>query len=463
VTTTLARLSSSSSHTRAPLTVRLTDPACTMIEDVGTEAATLHELVDAGFPVLPGFVVTVGAYLETRDCARARLPLRELLTVLDPDDPVRLAETARACSALVRSLSIPETVRAAVLDAYAALGPDVPVSVRASTTAGLHSSFAGMHAAFADIRDADALLSAILACWASQYSPRGIAYRVAGRIAAEPVVAVVVSPMPPAEASGVALTADPSFGGTDHVVIEAVPGYGDPFLSGRIEPDCIVVAKSGPSVVAVRRGRRTGDGAAVLADETAVDVARLAIAVEAHLGAPQDLAWIVSGGQVSVVRSRAVTTLPAAGEATTGTVLVRGLPASKGTRSGPVRVLTSPSDTARLRAGEVLVAPMTSPSWVPAMRRAAALVTDAGGTTCHAAVVARELGVPAVVGTRTATQRLHDGDIVTVDGSRGEVRAGAYVPLPTEIDGPSSLPAEPWSESDGGKPEEQARREDGPT
>jgi pyruvate,water dikinase len=366
-----------------------------------------------------------------------------------------LDETAHACSALVRSLSIPPRVRAAVLDAYAALGADAAVSVRASTTtAGPHSSFAGMHAAFADLRGPDALLSAVLDCWASQYSPRGIAYRVAEHIDAEPVVAVVVSSMPAAEASGVALTADPSFGGTDRVVIEAVPGYGDPFLSGRTDPESIVVARRGPAVLDVRRRPGTGG---VLTDDAAVQVARVAVAVEATLGAPQDLAWVVTGGHVSVVRTRAVTTLPEAGEATTATVLARGLPASKGTRSGRVRVLTSPGEAARLRAGEVLVAPTTSPGWVPAMRRAAALVTDAGGLTCHAAVVARELGVPAVVGTRTATRRLHDGDVVTVDGSCGEVRAGAYIPAAT--DGLSSLPPEPPTGSDGQTPDDTVPRE----
>ncbi len=158
-------------------------------------------------------------------------------------------------------------------------------------------------------------------------------------------------------------------------------------------------------------------------------MARIGLAIEAHYGSPQDTEWAMAGGKTYLVQSRPVTAVgglaaPAVA-AETGTLLVQGLAASAGRASGVVRVLQTPDQGERLQAGEVLVAPMTSPDWVPTMRRAAAIVTDGGGMTCHAAIVSRELGVPAVVGARTATTVLRDGELVTVDGAQGTVTEGA--------------------------------------
>jgi pyruvate,water dikinase len=358
-----------------------------------------------------------------------------MLGVLDPDDPVRLAETARACSALVSSVQLPAEIRAAVAEAYADLDPAFGVVVRSSAGDDLDRvSFAGMNATFTDVRGVDAVLACVRSCWASLYAQRVIAYRAAGRIETDPRLAVVVQPMLPADVSGVVVTADPSFGGTERLVIEASRGTTESILSGRGEPDTVVVARHGPAVLGSRSAQPTGTGR-VLDDAAALDIARLALQIEKHLGCPQDIAWARAGGRIWILRVRPITTLPHPDEATSGRLLLRGLAASKGVRSGPVRVLASPVDALRLRPGEVLVAPLTSADWVPALRRAAALVTDAGCMTCHAAVVSRELGVPAVVATHTATSTLRDGDVVTVDGSHGEVRAGAYVPDRTDASG----------------------------
>ncbi len=153
------------------------------------------------------------------------------------------------------------------------------------------------------------------------------------------------------------------------------------------------------------------------------------MAVEEHYGKPQDIEWAVADGKTWLVQSRPITTLHASPDAgatapSEHKVLVRGLAASTGRASGAVRILTDPSQRDELQAGEVLVAPMTSPDWMSAMRRAAALVTDGGGMTCHAAIVSRELGVPCVVGTRNATTTLRDGEIVTVDGALGQILEG---------------------------------------
>jgi len=167
----------------------------------------------------------------------------------------------------------------------------------------------------------------------------------------------------------------------------------------------------------------------VLTDEEILGLARIGLAVEDHYGAPQDTEWAMAGGRTVVVQSRPITAVGGEGDGEVaveaGRVLVQGLAASSGRATGAVRMLSSPEEGGRLVPGEILVAPMTSPDWVPTIRRAAALVTDGGGMTCHAAIVARELGVPCVVGARTATTVLRDGEIVTVDGASGTVVEGA--------------------------------------
>ena len=181
--------------------------------------------------------------------------------------------------------------------------------------------------------------------------------------------------------------------------------------------------------------------ARVLSDAEVLAVANLGLQVEEHYGEPQDTEWAFSGERLWMLQSRPVTTLGGGpdsatpiGGAPAGTVLLRGLPAAPGRVTGRVRILQSPADGDRLQAGEILVAPMTNPDWVPTLRRAAAVVTDGGGMTCHAAIVARELRVPAIVGTRTATTTLRDGELVTVDGAKGEILEGAdAAPAPAMV------------------------------
>jgi pyruvate,water dikinase len=234
-------------------------------------------------------------------------------------------------------------------------------------------------------------------------------------------------------------------------VVEAARGLGEVVVAGEVEPDTYVLAREGPRLAELRIGHQDhevvrGDvgvarvpldeeraTARVLSDAEAVELARLVLAVEAHYGGePQDIEWAIAGGETFLLQARPITTLsrPAAAGTAPDVPLLRGLAASSGTAVGAVRVLTTPVEGKHLRAGEVLVAPMTNPDWVPTIRRAAALVTDGGGMTCHAAIVARELGVPCVVGTQRATTVLRDGEVVTVDGGHGLVFEGATAATP---------------------------------
>jgi pyruvate,water dikinase len=438
------------------------------VDEAGGKGANLGELTRAGFPVPRGFVVTSSAYLASIEESGAREQLTDLMAQTDPGDPVALASAAGVAQGLVRASRVPEEVEQAVVKAYHELGDDVRVAVRSSGTsedAG-DTSFAGMNATFTNVLGSTDLLDRIRDCWASLYGERVVAYRANGRLTDEPSIAVIVQTMVPSEVSGVIFTADPTSAMSDRLIIEAVLGQGEAIVSGMVEPDTYVVQKKGPRLATVRLGHqdrqvvRGSDGAdaivalspeeggaRILADDRVLELAVLAMAVEEHYGSPQDIEWAMADSSVWLVQSRPITTLAGAAtqrsdgptEGPAQRVLVRGLAASSGRAVGAVRVLTDPAERGQLLDGEVLVAPMTSPDWMSAIRRAAALVTDGGGMTCHAAIVSRELGVPCVVGTRNATTVLRDGELVTVDGALGAVLEGAVLAPPTAA--PPPLPA----------------------
>ena len=441
------------------------------VDRAGGKGANLGELTSAGFPVPPGFVVTAGAYLDSITASGAREQLRQLVSHVDPEDPAALATAAVQAQQLVRATPLSEALVVEIGKAYRELGDDVLVAVRSSGTtedAG-DTSFAGMNATFTNISGEEDLVSAIRDCWASLYGERVVAYRANSALTEEPAIAVIVQEMVGSEVSGVMFSVDPTSPQADHLVIEAVLGLGEAIVSGLVEPDTYLVSREGPAIRSIRLGlqdkmiTRGPDGKDLTVrldpaeggrrfcdDEQVLELARLALAVEEHYGRPQDMEWALAEGRTWLVQSRPITTLGMVGSApaqggVTGAVLVRGLAASRGAAGGPVRVLVDPTDRDQLLAGEVLVAPMTSPDWMSAIRRASALVTDGGGMTCHAAIVSRELGVPCVVGTRNATSLLRDGELVTVDGLLGEIREGFEQPAPVldRATGPTTVPSQP--------------------
>ncbi len=287
--------------------------------------------------------------------------------------------------------------------AYRELGEDPSVAVRSSATSEdtAGTSFAGMNSTFTNVSGRQDVLTRLVDCWASLYSPRVVAYRASNGMDEEPAIAVVIQRMVDSERSGVAFTADPSTGDRNRIVVEAAYGLGEVVVSGAVEPDTYLLAKSGPRLLQARvghqphkivRGPDGGDlridldpqtGAQrVLTDEEALELARLELRVEEHYGSPQDMEWAIVDGRFWLVQSRPITTFEdsAAGTMTPGSVLVSGLPASPGTATGRVRRLASPEEGNRFQDGEVLISVMTSSDWVPIMRRAAALVTVNGAT-----------------------------------------------------------------------------------
>ncbi len=439
-------------------------PYIAWFEDLGREAtlrvggkgANLGEMARAGLPVPPGFVVTVDAFRAFLEQSGIGPVVDALLKGLVVDDPVALRHASEAVQNRILSTPIPEAVRAALAEAYGELarrGHDEQpfVAARSSATVedAAQASFAGMFRSHLNVRGVDDLMHKVQDCWASAFGARVLFYRAKqGMVEAEQLVAVVVMTMVDSEKSGVLFTINPASGDADHLVLESAWGLGETVVGGQVEPDHFVVRKTDLAIVErhiahkafeLVRSAKTGRNemrtvmpdradAPSLTDDEIRTLAEFALRAEAHYKTPQDMEFAINNGQVFLVQTRPVTTVgkltPSAG-AVAAEVLVRGMGASPGVATGLARVLRSPDEATQLQHGEILVAAMTTPDWVPFMRRAAAIVTDGGGTTSHAAIVARELGLPCIVGTRKATSVLSDGMLLTVDGQEGAVYRGA--------------------------------------
>jgi pyruvate,water dikinase len=427
----------------------------------GGKGANLGELTAAGFRVPDGFVVSASAYLHSMEVAGVRQQIAELASTGHDEgtDEDAVAGTLRD---IVGHTEIPEAVRREIVDAYRRLGDDAYVAVRSSAVGedSASASFAGMNESFTNVFGADALVARVVDCWASLFGARACAYRAAQHLDAEPAIAVVVQRMVDARCAGVMFTADPTTGDRSRIVIEAASGLGEVVVGGQVEPDIYVVSKDTRTVVSSHHGNQTFEvvrgatghdarvaldggsdaaGSSVLTADDVVELAELGLRIEDHYGSPQDVEWAMGDDGTYVVQARPITTLrsespPAADATVDGPVLVSGFAASPGVVSGRVRILRTPAEGGALEDGEILVAPMTSPDWMPIIRRAAALVTESGGITCHAAIVSRELGVPCIVGASGATNVLSDGMQVTVDAVHGTVSRAApaaAAPRPT--------------------------------
>ena len=451
--------------TAAPYTRAFGDIGRRDIALVGGKAANLGEMTRAGLPIPPGFVITVAAYERALEASGLASRVTAELKGLDINDSAALQRRAAAIRALVADVALPEELGDEILTSYRSLGggDGAPlVAVRSSATAEdtAQFSFAGMFESYLNVQGENDLLRAVRLCWASTFGARVLFYRLSQSMPAEMPVAVIVQRMVGAAKSGVLFTADPSTHDATRLVIEAAWGLGEVVVGGQVTPDRYVIQKEGARILERNVGRKefllmrdaaTGETTRVdlasdprattpvLSDDELRRLAELASRVERHYGAPQDIEFAIDAGEIYLTQSRPITTLAekprVATPIATAGVLIKGLGASPGTATGKVRVLESTTDAAALQPGEVLVARMTSPDWVPIMRRAAAIVTDAGGMTSHAAIVSRELGIPCVVGTRDGTRVLGGGVLVTVNGTDGTVSAGAApavsAPAPT--------------------------------
>jgi pyruvate,water dikinase len=439
------------------------------VEYAGGKGANLGELTRAGLPVPSGFVIGAPAYASFCEQTGLRERLDAILSRVEVEDTASLQHAAEAARQAVLDAPMPAALRTAILAAHAELvGSDGerPVAVRSSATAEdtASASFAGMNETFLNVHGADSVIEAVKRCWMSLFGARTIYYRGRrGFSQADMDIAVVVQLQIPSTRAGVMFTVDPSGGSREQLVIEGSFGLGEAVVSGSVSPDRYVVRKDTltiltrsvrPKELAIeavpeggtvtRKLSSAESTLAVLDDQEVLKLARLGIEIERHYGAPQDTEWSFDpDGKAWMLQSRPITTLAPEGQSPDGRVkgsaaseaktLVRGLGAAPGSASGRVRLMDDPRDTDAFVSGEVLVAHMTTPDWVPLMRRAAAIVTDSGGMTCHAAIVSRELGIPCIAGTGDATRTLRDGELVTVDANQGVVFEGAVVTQPEPL------------------------------
>ena len=424
---------------------------------VGGKGANLGELTRASIPVPPGFVVTADTYFRFIQVNALEPLIKKELFNLNVHDSRELNERAANIRQRILDAPMPPHIASEIIEAYRELG-EGPVAVRSSATAEdlPDASFAGQQSTFLNVVGAENVVLAVQACWASLFEGRAIFYREeAGYDHTKVGLAVPVQRMVQSEKSGVMFTVEPVTSDPSRITIEAVFGLGEGIVSGEISPDLYLVDKESlqildKTVTPQARmftqaegsdGSHEGANAWVavpenlretqkLTDAEIRELARIGRSVEEHYGSHQDIEWAYEGGKFYLTQARPVTTMKAGhdeeddGIPEPQPVLLSGQPASPGVGIGIVRIVHDPHDIDIVKQGDVLVAEMTTPDFVPAMKRASAIITERGGRTCHAAIVSRELGIPCVVGVGSATTALEVDREVTVDGSGGKVYDG---------------------------------------
>jgi pyruvate,water dikinase len=446
------------------------------LAEVGGKNASLGEmyqsLAGAGVPVPNGFALTTGVYRRLLEVPGVRAEIEDALASVDVEDVVSLAACGQRCREAIYDAPFPDDVAAAVREAEAALvaeyGADVRLAVRSSATAEdlPEASFAGQHDSFLNVGRGKALIDACRQCLASLFTDRAIRYRH-DRDFDHMKVALSVGVMKMVRAdqgaSGVIFTIDTESGHPDVVLLTAAYGLGENVVQGTVDPDEFYVHKptfrTGHRFVLKRKlgakqqrmvcGRRRMGSEIfneptpeplrqryAVTDEEVMRLTDFALAIEGHYSAlagkatPMDIEWARDGldGELYIVQARPETVASQKDSnelvryrlKETSEALVRGRAVGAAIATGRVRVVTDSSDLVGFEPGEVLVAATTAPDWGTVIKQAAAVVTDRGGRTCHAAIVARELGIPAVVGSETGTRDLATGDEVTVSCAEGE-------------------------------------------
>ncbi len=431
---------------------------------VGGKASKLGELVRRGLPIPPGFVVTTELYQAFVDATELKSEIPDALRSIDPNDSATVERASQRIRSAFEATDFPDAMRDEIVSAYESFVQQNDVvfsAVRSSATTEdlADASFAGLQDTYLNVRGTETVLRDVRRCWGSLFTPRVLVYRARkGFDRATLRLAVLIMKMVNSSASGILFTRDPNTG-ENHMIVEAGWGLGELIVGGEVTPDHYVVDGTTLKVVhkniseqSVRLIRNPDGGnqrepvpeadrsRPKLSDDALHRLVSLARLIESHYRRPMDIEWCMDGSTLYIVQARPLTALPAPppaaprpapGPAKTTApaeeeagLLLKGLGAAPGIASGKARRVLHLEENATLQAGEVLVSTMTTPDMVPAMARASAIVTDEGGMTCHAAIVSRELGIPCVVGTRTATKTLHDGEEVSVDGKMGTVYSG---------------------------------------
>ncbi|MBV7523179.1 Phosphoenolpyruvate synthase [Pseudomonas fluorescens] len=440
------------------------------VEHVGGKNASLGEMISnlagAGVSVPGGFATTAQAYRDFLELSGLNQQIHDALDALDVDDVNALAKTGAQIRQWIMEAEFPEKLNAEIRTAFATLSagnPDVAVAVRSSATAEdlPDASFAGQQETFLNIRGVENVIRAAKEVFASLFNDRAISYRVHQGFDHKLVaLSAGVQRMVRSETgtAGVMFTLDTESGFRDVVFITGAYGLGETVVQGAVNPDEFYVHKGtlaagrpailrrnlGSKAIKMIYGDEAKAGRSVktvdvdkaerarfcLTDAEVSELAKQAMIIEKHYQCPMDIEWAKDGddGKLYIVQARPET-VKSRTQANvmeryllkeTGTVLVEGRAIGQRIGAGKVRIIKDVSEMDKVQPGDVLVSDMTDPDWEPVMKRASAIVTNRGGRTCHAAIIARELGIPAVVGCGNATQLLKDGQGVTVSCAEGD-------------------------------------------
>ncbi len=463
---------------------------------VGGKGANLGEMTNARIPVPYGFIITAGAYFYFLKTARLENKIKDLLLMVNYDNPNELKQLSEHLQSLIKQVEIPDDLAKNITEHYENLNSKEEhyrknrlssfklglnkvrhlynnplVAVRSSATAEdlPNASFAGQQETYLNVRGDSHLLVKIKECWASLFTERAIYYRhKMGFDHVKVGLAAVVQRMVQSTRSGIAFSIDPVTNDKNKIVIEAIFGLGEYIVQGKVTPDHYEVNKQSLLILSsevkyqnskyikdnihnkeVKLGKTAGSQKK-LTDEEIIKVALQVKEIENHYYFPQDIEWAIEGDNLFIVQSRPITTVKNSQSSlklveTSSTnfnqlhPILTGSPASPGIGVGPVTIIHSPNEIDKIHHGEVMVAPQTNPDYVPAMKKAVAIVTEKGGRTSHAAIVSRELGIPAVVGAEDATRKLKNEMVVTVNGETGEIFKGKIISK--RVGSPKAAPA----------------------
>ncbi|MEN9328588.1 MAG: hypothetical protein RI947_1396 [Candidatus Parcubacteria bacterium] len=448
---------------------------------VGGKGANLGEMTNAHLPIPYGFIVTSHAYFLFIKEAQLEHKIKQLLSIVNFENTHELQQASVHIQELILKADMPEVLAKQIIHYYEQLplkeeryfrhdystvGESIHaikgvykaplVAVRSSATAEdlPNASFAGQQETYLNVMGEAHLLTKVKECWASLFTQRAIYYRhQQGFDHFKVGLAAVVQRMVQSDKSGIAFSIDPVTNDKTKIVIEAIFGLGEYIVQGKVTPDhyevdkrSFVILKKEPkyqNLQYVRAGasnkeeklNKTEGSKPKLTDDEIIKMALLVKDIESHYYFPQDIEWAIEGERAFIVQSRPITTVKNMGDSAHGDApqqqtrkaLVTGSPASPGIGVGPVKIIHSPHEIDKIKKGDVLVAPQTNPDYVPAMKKASAIVTEKGGRTSHAAIVSRELGIPAVVGAEGATKILKNEMVVSVDGAAGEVYHGSIL------------------------------------
>ncbi len=423
---------------------------------VGGKGANLGEMASFGLPVPKGFIVTASAYFQFLKENNLIGLIKKETQGIDFNRPETINRASEKMKKAIEKGEISEELAKKIMFSYTKIGgvlKNAFVAIRSSATAEdlPTASFAGQQETFLNVKGEANVVKRVRDCWASLFEPRAIFYREENKFDHLKVgMAVIVQEMIGVDVSGVMFTIDPVTHEKNRIVIEAIYGLGELIVQGKVIPDCYKVDRKGFDIISRDISKQTVQLIKVgnsnkrtrvpkslqtkrkLTDKQIVELAKLGKKIHQHYFFPQDIEWILVKNKFHIVQTRPVTTLK--DEKKKVKVLevkkkpiLKGIAASPGVISGPIQIVKSAKEIGKVDPGEILVTSMTTPDFVPAMKKAVAIVTDKGGQTSHAAIVSRELGIPCVVGTKNGTKKFKNKQIITVHGGKGEIYLGGML------------------------------------